>query len=191
MARVADNPVNNNPGANDPILSENLSTGDDQSLTPLIITQFAQQNMGLATGSSNGLVSGPNGDKLAGLDTQAETDTRVTQLSQTAMPVFIGTPADGYIIIYQHATATEWLLSAAFACVSAGSTNLTVSKNGVAIPGFTSIPITSSFTIPTPTGPSSGYTLSLSDTLGLTFAGTTGNCVNLRFSMGIQQQISP
>ena len=190
MARVADNPVNNNPGANDPILSESLTTHDDQSLTPLVITQFAQQNMGLATGSSNGLVSGPNGDKLSGLETQAQFNIRISQLTDIALPIFIGAPVDGSIQIYQHIFLVPWLFGAAWTAVAAGSTNLTVTKNGVAIPGFTAISITTTPSIWAPSGPTAAYTFNDGDIMGLTFAGTTGNCVNMRFSLGVNAQIA-
>lgn len=191
MARFRDNPLKQTPAGNEFIPATDPSTGDDVSFTPLIITQFVATNMALANGSTNGLIDPAALAKLNALDTQAETDIRVAQLAEVSIPVFFGTPADGTFTIYQHCLDVSWMLALGYFLCSAGSTNVSVTKNGVAIAGLTNIPITTAASHFSVSGGSANYTYSLGDTLGLSFTGTTGNCRNAAISLKANSIISP
>lgn len=184
MSRFSDEPIKSPLAGNEQFPATDPSTGDDISATPLIITQFAQQNMGIATGSTQGLVSGPNGDKLAALYSKAQLDSEFTQLKEVAFPLFVGGPSDGAVSIYQHVLADiNWTLVSFVASVSAGSTNVAITINGVNVIGLSGIPITTAGVGATASGVFPNQTLQSNDVLGYTLSGTTGNCKNLRLSM--------
>jgi hypothetical protein len=134
--------------------------------------------MTLATGSTQGLVSGANGDKLTGLPSEGQ----LQELLEVAFPLFIGTPTNGVQSIYTHLLDPQWEFTVGYGAVSAGSTNLTVTINGTPVNGWNNIPITSTGT-PFPTSLDATATLAAGSTLGLTLTSTTGNCANMRFSM--------
>lgn len=167
------------------------STGSDVAITPLVITQFAQTHMSLAAGSTNGLIDPGNYAKLIALDTQAQTNIRVGQLAEVAIPIFFSAPANGAFSIYQHILDVPWVLERANFFCSAGSTNVTVLKNGVAIPGLTSVPATTVPAVFLVSGGSGNYTFGYGDVLSLSFAGTTGNCVNFGCGIKANATISP
>ena len=183
MARFSGNPIKTPLTGNELLGATDPSTGSDVAITPLILTQFSAANTGVASGSSNGFIDPTNYAKLIGLDTQAQTNARVAKLSEVAIPTFFGAPANGTFMVYQHILDMAWTFSLCNLQVSAGSTNVTVLKNGVAIPGFTSIPATSVAAQYSVSGGSSNYTFNFGDSLSLSFAGTTGNCANLAASL--------
>jgi hypothetical protein len=178
MARFSGNPIKNPLAGNEIIPATDPSTTDDIGLTPAILTNYSQQNMGLATGSAQGLISGANADKLTALPT----DAQLQQLLEVAFPLFIGAPTDGVQSIYTHLLDPQWEFTNGYGAVSAGSTNLTITINGTPVNGWNNIPITSTGA-PFPTTLDASATLPAGSTLGLTLAGTTGNCANMRFSM--------
>ncbi len=77
MARLGDNPIKNPLSGSEVGAATDPSTNDDIGWTPLTITQFAQQNMTLASGSTRGLISGPMADKLASLYTNSQIDGKI------------------------------------------------------------------------------------------------------------------
>lgn len=186
MARFSGNPVKSPLYGNESVPATDPSTTDDIQFTPTIITQFVAQNMQVANGSSNGLIDAASYTKLLALDTQAQTNTRVNQLAELAIPTFFSAPANGYFWIYQHVITTPWLLDAANTFCSAGTTNLTVLKNGTSLVGLSNMVVTTAartYSVSVGTG-SSNYTYNLGDVLGLSFSGTTGTCVNAAVSIG-------
>ena len=191
MARFSDNPIKNPLSGSEDMAATDPSTGNDVAITPLILTQFVATHMAVAAGSSNGLIDPTSYNKLLALDTQAQTNTRVNQLAEVSVPVFFSAPADGTFVIYQHCLDVSWVLAMGYLFCSAGSTNVTVLKNGVAIGGFTSVPASSTPVQYTVSGGSSNYTFGFGDILSLNFAGTTGNCKNLGLSMRANATISP
>lgn len=191
MARFSGNPIKGILAGNEDIAATDPATNADISITPMVITQFVATNMGLASGSTNGLIDGLSFAKLLALDTQAQTDARVALLAQVAIPVFFSVPADGSFKIYQHILDMAWTLSLANLYVSAGSTNISVLKNGVAIPGFTNIPATSVAAQFAVSGGTGNYTFNTGDVLSLSFVGTTGNCANLAASFKAKATIPP
>lgn len=191
MARFSGNPVKNPLSGAELIPATDPSTGNDIAFTPTILTQFAQANMGVANGSTNGLMTGAMATKLAGLPTGASIAKQVEELAEVAIPVFISTPVNGSVNIYQHVCDVPWVLSFAYASMSAGSTNVTITKNGVNIAGFTNGSVTTSPTTFTGTDTPPNMTFSQGDTLGLTLAGTTGNAANMLLSIRANATISP
>lgn len=183
MSRFSDEPLKSPLAGNEFIPATDPTSGDDISFTPLIITQFAQAHMGIATGSTQGVVSGPNGDKLSALYTKGQLDGEFTDLKQVAFPIFVGTPSDGAVAIYQHVMALHWTLVSFVASVSAGSTNVAITINGVNVTGLAVIPVTTAGVGATASGAFPNQTLQVNDILGFTLSGTTGNCRNLRISM--------
>jgi hypothetical protein len=191
MARFSGNPLKNPLTGNEYIPATDPSTGNDISFTPLIITQFVAQNMQLAAGSSNGLIDPGSYAKLLALDTQAATNIRVAQLAEVSIPTFFSGPANGGFAIYQHVLDVPWALSFAYLVCSAGSTNVTVSIGGVAVAGMTNIPCTPVSGTFLVAGGSSNYTLYQTNSLTITFSGTTGNCANVALSIRANATISP
>ena len=190
MARFSGNPQKSPLAGNEDIAATDPSTGNDIAITPLVITQFVATNMGVAAGSTNGLIDAASYAKLLALDTQAQTNVRVGQLAEMPFPIFFSAPANGTFVIYQHILDIAIQLQNGYFFCSAGSTNVTILKNGSAIPGFTSVPAT---TVPAQysvSGGSTNYTFNIGDILSINFAGTTGNCVNVGASLRANGQIS-
>lgn len=191
MARFGDNPLKAPLVGNEVIAAEDLTTGKDCGITPLQIIQFAATHMQVANGSTNGLIDPVNYSKLMGLDTQAQTDARVAKLSEVAFPIFFAVPTNGTFAIYQHVLDMPWVLERANLMVSAGSTNVSILKNGVAVPGFTSIPATSVPAQFLVSGGSSNFTINYGDIVSISFAGTTGNAANLAVGVKAIATIPP
>ena len=191
MARFSGDPVKNPLFGNEFIPCTDPLDGNDKSFTPIIITQFVASNMALANGSTNGLIDPTSYAKLLALDTQAQTNIRINQLAEVAIPVFFGAPSNGAFSIYQHCLDIPWVLALQNLMCSAGSTNVTITKNGVSIGGLTSNPCTSVAAQFAVSGGSTNYTFNNGDILGITFAGTTGNCVNFAASIKANATISP
>ena len=180
MARLNANPIKTPLAGTEGGSLTDPSTGNDVGFTPLTITQFAQENMTIATGSTQGLIPGAQADKLAGLPS----DTQLQELIEVAIPLFVSAPANGTSVIYTHVLDPDWEFVIAYGAVSAGSTNLTMAINGTPINGWNNVPILgagTSNTFPTPLDASCD--LPSGSSLSVTLAGTTGNCANLRFSM--------
>ena len=191
MGRFSGNPLKPTLAGNELIPATDPSTGNDIAFTPSILTQFVANNMAVASGTSNGLIDSASYAKLLALDTQAQTNVRVGQLAEVAIPIFFSAPVNGAYTIYQHCLDVPWVFALGNFFCSAGSTNVTVTKNGTAIPGFTSVPATSTPGQFPVSGGSSNYTLNAGDLLAVSFAGTTGNCVNLGISLKAKSTISP
>lgn len=190
MARFSGEPIKNPLQGNEFIPLTDPNTGNDGSCNPSIITQFVAQNMQVANGSSNGLIDGAAYAKLAALDTQAQTNVWKDQLAEVTMPIFFSAPANtATIAIYQQVWSdSTWDLSGGSFLVSAGSTNITLYKNGGAIAGLTSLGVGSSphtYSIGTP------VPFVVGDLLGISMSGTTGNCANLAASLMFTAQLSP
>jgi hypothetical protein len=183
MARFSGNPTKNPLVGNELIPATDPSTSNDIAMTPLVITQFAQANMTIATGSTQGLISGSQADKLAGLPSNAQLSAEIAQLAEVAIPVFIAAPSNGSINIYQHVLDVPWILSFAYTQMSAGSANVSITKNNVNIAGFTNMGITSSAKTFTGTDTQANMTFNQGDLLGLTLSGTTGNAANMLLSI--------
>lgn len=183
MARFSDEPLKNPLTGTEVFAGTDLSTMEDIGTNALIITQFAQLNMTLASGSTQGLMSGSQSDKLNALFTQADINAVINDFAQVALPAFFGSPANGFLNYYYHAIGVAWVLLTGYAVVSSGSTNLTLAKNGTPLAGATSIPVTTTGGAFTITFAPVVSTLNQGDSLGVTFAGTTGNCANLIISL--------
>lgn len=147
--------------------------------------------MGLAGGTVQGAMTGPQSDKLNALPTAASLSTQIGELAEVAFPIFVSAPANGTIVIYQHVLDVPWVLAFAYAAVSAGTTNVSIQKNGVNIAGFTNGSVTSSPATFTGTDSPENMTLNQGDTLGLALAGTTGGTANLRLSIRANGTIAP
>jgi hypothetical protein len=191
MARFSGNPVKNPLTGNELIPATDPSTNGDICMTPIEITQFVQANMGLAAGSTQGAISGPMADKLAGLMTQLQLVENLETLAEVAIPIFISSPTSGAINIYQHVLDTPWKLSFAYGKVSAGSTNVTITKNNVNIAGFTNGGVTTAGETFEGTDSFQNMTFNEGDTLGITLAGSTGNAANLMFSIRADAILNP
>ena len=163
----------------------------DVGFTPVTITQFAQLNMTLATGSTQGLISGSMGDKLTALPTAASITKQVGELAEVAIPIFISTPVNGAISIYQHVCDVPWVLSFAYASLSAGSTIVTLTKNAVNIAGFTNAAVNTVSTTITGTDTPANMTLNQKDVLGVSLTATTGGSANLLLSLRANATIAP
>lgn len=191
MARFIDEPIKNPLSGNEVGAATDPSTMNDVGWTPFTIIQFAQLNMALASGTSRGLISGGDADKLHALDTQAQNQAITDQLAEVALPAFFGHPADGAFNFYYHTLSVSWLFSEMFCQVSAGSTNLTITKNGVPMGGATSVPITTAGQGSTFSDSPPLNEISSGDRVGISFTGTTGNCANLIVSINANAIIVP
>lgn len=179
MARFGDNPIYSDPPGDLRIPCEDLTTDDDYCLTPDILTTFAQENMPLATGSENGLISGANADKLTALYTKAELDALFAQTAQFPFPIFIASPSDGFIEVFQNVLDNDVVWDAAAFALSSGTGYLTVKIDGTPITGWDNLHLTST---PGSATATAAKTLAPGSVLGLEFsAGATP--VNLRLTL--------
>lgn len=190
MARFIDNPIKSPLVGNEEGALTDPTSMLDVGFTPATITQYAQLNMTLATGSTQGLVSGLNGDKIANLPTLAQLNSKIAQLAEVAIPVFVSAPVNGTISIYQHVCDVPWTLDFAYAALSSGSTNVTLTKNGASILGFTNANVGNTSTTITGSDTPANMTFHQTDVLALTLSGTTGGAANLRLSIRANATIS-
>lgn len=146
MARFSDNPLKNPLAGNEIVPGTDPSTTDDIGFTPDVLTQFVQENMGLASGSSQGAISGPDGDKLTALRTKAQDDAIFAQVAQIPFPIFIGTPVDGTIEIFRNVLDNDIVFDFMWYALSSGSTTLTILIDGTPITGWTNLPVTTAST---------------------------------------------
>ncbi len=179
MARFSDNPIKSQLAGNERIGATDISTGDDCAITPDVLVQFAQDNLLPATGSQQGVVSGPDGDKLTALRTNAQNDALNVQLGQIPFPIFIGSPVDGFIEIYRNVLDNSILFDFMWFALASGSTNLTVKIDGTPVTGWTSVPITSASNGAQSTA---ANTLPAGSILGLQFS-ASNSPVNLRLTL--------
>lgn len=179
MARFSDNPVKSPLTGSEDVPATDTSTGDDIVVTPDAITSYAQANMGLASGSSQGLVSGSNGDKLQALYTKAEIDALLAQAAQQPFYVFIGSPVDGSVEFVRNVLSNDVVLDFAWFALSSGSTNLTVTIDGTPVTGLDNLNIT---TASSGANATAANTLPAGSILGLTFT-DSDSPQNLRLSI--------
>jgi len=189
MSRFSDEPLKTPLSGAERIAATDLSTGDDVGMTPLIIAQFAQGAMTVATGSTQGVVSGPNGDKLSALPTNASLDTEFAQLGEVSIPIFIGTPGNGVLSIYQHCLDVPWLITKMVVASAAGSSIATVqtwangSTSAHSLLGLTNISVGSTYNAANCSDVPGYATLNYLDQLLISLGSTSGSCVNLRCSI--------
>lgn len=179
-ARFGDNPVKDPLAGNELLAGTDPGTGDDICVTPEILTQYAQENMSPAGGGEPGLMTAAQADKLNDLYTKAELDAIFAQLGQFPFPIFIGTVVNGFIEIYRHVLAEPVVFDYFYFGMSSGSSTVTVKINGVAVTGWTGIPVNSSGGTATATA---AKTMNPGDVLGLEFTGSGGTPSNLRMTL--------
>jgi hypothetical protein len=189
MARFSDEPLKTTLSGSERIAATDLSTGDDVGMTPLIITQFAQTAMTVAVGSTQGVVSGPDGDKLSALPTNAQLNTEFAQLGEVSIPIFIGTPGNGVLSIYQHCLDVPWLITRMVVACATGSSAATIqtwangSTSAHSILGLTNIAVGSTYNVADSSDSAGVATLNYLDQLLISLGSTSGSCVNLRCSI--------
>lgn len=179
-ARLGDNPIKNPLAGNEKIAGTDPDTGDDFSVTPDILTQFVQEGMSLASGTSQGLMSGAQAEKLNDLYTRAELDAIFGQLGQFPFPIFFGTVSDGFVEVYRNVLDQSVEFDFFYFGMSSGSSIVTVKIDGTPVTGWTSIPLNSSGGSATATA---AKTLAPGAVLGLEFAGSGGTPSNLRLTL--------
>ena len=180
MARFSDNPTKSPLSGAELIPATDPSTGNDIAITPVILQQFTQAMGGLAMGTTNGLMTGSQSDKLNALFNQTQFINCLNQLSGQAYPFFSGQPADGFIEVYQHVLQQPVNLNSVAACCSAGSTNVIVMINGIAVTGLSFGISAGTTTLSTATA---NFQMVNNSVLGLNFSGTTGTCRNARITL--------
>lgn len=190
MGRLNANPLKSTLSGSEGWAATDPSSGNDVGLTAASLTTYAQSNMGLATGSSNGLVTGPNGDKLSALPTASTIASRFAQVGEVAIPIFVGSPGNGYVPLYTHVLDVPWVLSFAYASLTAGSTQLTLTKNQVAIGGFTQEWIGSGRRTLTASDTAPNLTLNQGDVLGISLGSTIGGAANMMISIRADETIT-
>jgi hypothetical protein len=189
MGRFSGEPLKSPLVGNEFIPLTDPATGNDGSCNPSVLTQFVMVNGYVANGSSNGLIDAAAYAKLTALDTQTQTNAWKAQLAEVTMPIFFSSPANTSTVnIYQHiAGGTDWDLGTGSFLLSAGSTNITLYKNGGAIAGLTNIAVgTSAYSY----GIAPPINFTTGDLLGISMAGTTGSAANLAISLLFTAQLS-
>lgn len=177
--RFSGNPQKNPITGSELLPATDTSSGNDVAITPIVLTQFVQANMGLANGSTQGAVSGADGTKLSALRTKAQDDALLAQLGQIPFPVFIGTPVNGTIEIYRNVLNNSVVFDFMWFALSSGSTNLTVKIDGNPVNGFENINIT---TVSNGATATANKTLASGSILALTFD-ASNSPQNLRLSI--------
>jgi hypothetical protein len=188
MSRFSDEPLKTTLSGSERLAATDPSTGDDVGMTPLIIAQFVQANQTVATGSTQGVVTGPSGDKLLALPTNAQLVTEFNQLSEVAIPIFIGTPSTGFLSIYQHILDVPWQIALMASACGVGSTLLSIQKvasgsSAANIAGLTNIMAGTTTTISTASDTVANETLNYGDQLGISIGSTYGSAANFRCSI--------
>lgn len=179
MARFSDNPQKSPLTGSELLAATDTDTGNDIAITPDALTQYAQENMSLAGGSENGLMTGAQSNKLNALRTDAATDLLLAQLGQIPFPIFIGTPVDGTIELYRNVLGNNIVFDFMYFELSSGSTNVSVLIDGTPITGWSSVPVT---TASGSAAATAAKTLAPGSVLSLTFAGSS-TPQNLRLSL--------
>ncbi len=172
MARFGDNPLM------DPVTpalimpGTNTDTDEDVSVTVQVLADGIAPLLPLATGSTQGVVTGPDGDKLAALYSKAQLDALFAQLAQTLLPIFFGTASDGSLELLVNNTDNDIVIQVAnFAC-SSGSVTAALTIDGTPITGLSALNISST---PGSATASALNTLAPGSVLGVTFTGSTGS----------------
>jgi hypothetical protein len=179
-ARLGDNPTKTDLSGVERIAGTDPDTDEDFCVTPDILSQFVQENMALASGTSQGAMSGAQAEKLNALYTRSELDAIIGQLGQFPFPVFIGTVVDGFIEIYRNVLDESVVFDFMYFQMSSGSTLLTVKIDGVAVTGWTGVPISTASGAATATA---AKTIAPGGVLGLEFSGSGGTPSNLRLTL--------
>lgn len=179
-ARFGDNPVKNPLAGNELLPGTDQDTDDDICVTPAILSQYTQDNMGLASGTSQGAMSGAQSEKLNALYTRSELDAKLAALGQFPFPIFFGTVSDGFVEVYRNVLDQSVEFDFFYFGMSSGSSIVTVKIDGTPVTGWTSIPLNSSGGSATATA---AKTLAPGAVLGLEFAGSGGTPSNLRLTL--------
>lgn len=179
-ARFSDNPVKNPLAGNELLAGTDSNNDTDICVTPDILVQYTQDNMGLASGTSQGAMSGAQAEKLDDLYTRAELDGIIAQLGQFPFPVFFGTVSDGFVEVYRNVLDESVTFEFMWFQMSSGSSLLTVKIDGVAVTGWTSIPIG---TVSDGASATAANVLPSGSVLGFEFAGSGGSPTNLRLTL--------
>lgn len=172
MARFADNPTV------DPLTSAvifpvtDTATGEDGKVTAQILADGIAALLPLAAGSTQGVVSGADGDKLAALYSKAQIDALLAQLAQTLLPIFLGTASDGSLELLANNSGNAITINAAaFAC-SAGSTQAALTIDGTPITGLDALAVSAT---PGAANATAANTLGVGSVLGVTFSASAGS----------------
>ncbi len=179
-ARLGDNPIKDPLAGNEKLAGTDPDTNVDFCVTPDILSQFIQENMGLANGSSQGAMSSEQSVKLDALYTRAELDVILAAHSQFPFPIFFGTVSDGFVEIYRNVLDEPVEFDFMWYQMSSGSSLLTVKIDGVAVTGWTGIPIS---TVSNGATATAAKTLPSGSVLGLEFSGSGGSPANLRLTL--------
>lgn len=172
MARFPDNPTKDPLDGSEIIPGTDTGTGDDIKFTPQVLANYVVNLLPIATGAQRGVVSGPNGDKLAALYSKAQIDALLAQLAQTLLPIFFGTAANGSVQLLVNNTANAIVLNAAaFAC-SVGSAVAAITIDGTPVTGLTGMAVSAT---PGTAAASAANTLGVGQVLGITFTGSSGS----------------
>jgi hypothetical protein len=167
-ARLGDNPIK------DPLAGNERIAGTD------ILTQYVQENLGLANGSSQGAMSSEQYEKLNDLYTREELDVILTAHNQFPFPIFFGTVSDGFVEVYRNVLDQSVDFDFMWFQMSSGSSLLTVKIDGVAVTGWTGVPIS---TVSGGAIATAAKTLPAGSVLGLEFSGSGGSPTNLRLTL--------
>lgn len=180
LARLGDNPIKNPLAGNEKLVGTDPNTDLDFCVTPDILSQFVQDTMGLASGTSQGAMSGAQAEKLDALYTRAELDAIFATLSQFPFPVFFGTVSDGFVEIYRNVLDESVVFDFLYFGMSSGSSLVTVKIDGTPVTGWTNVALSS---VGGSATASAAKTLAPGAVLGLEFSGSGGPATNLRLTL--------
>ncbi len=180
LARLGDNPVKDPLAGNEKLTGTDPNTGNDFCVTPDILTQFVQDNLGLASGTSQGAMSGAQAEKLNALYTRAELDVILAAHNQFPFPIFFGTVTNGFVEVYRNVLGQAIVFDYFYQAMSSGSSLVTVKIDGTPVTGWTSVPVNVAGSQVFATA---AKTLAPGSVLGLEFAGSGGTPTNLRLTL--------
>lgn len=185
-ARLGDNPVKNPLAGNELLAGTDPSNDSDFCVTPEILTQYAQDHMAIAGPAGQGAMSAAQAEKLDALFSRGDLDFIFNQLFQFPFPIFIGTVVNGFIEVYRNVLGNAVVFDYFYFGMSSGSSIVTVKIDGVAVTGWTNIPVN--------TGggqvfATAAKTMAPGSVLGLEFSGSGGTPANLRLTL--KGQVTP
>jgi hypothetical protein len=138
MARFSDNAVKTTLVGTEVLPATDMDTNGDIGVTPATLATYINQNVGLASAGTAGLMSPGQYTKLGDLYTKTQLDTKFGLVEQQPLGMFFATPSNGLLEIFQNpCDALE--LDALYARASAGSAKISVRIDGADVTGFASL----------------------------------------------------
>lgn len=185
MARFANQPSINPLTSTCGLPGEDTSNNQDFFVGVDVLTQYVQEHMAVANGSSSGLMSGSSFQKLEDLRTRDEDDAIFAQFEQIIIPLFIPNPEDGTIEVMENVTDNDVYIERVGFGIGSGSAIMTVTIDSIPVTGMTNLDVGT----PGAEDATAANLLEPGAILGLMFSSSGGAPTNLRVTFRAKKQL--